>query len=56
MPEEHGELKTSLNPLETSVSKAEITWRSDASEKHVDHRCSLEEKIVSSFKTANNDS
>lgn len=56
MPEELGELKTSPNPSETSISKAETTWRSDASEKHVDHRCSLEEKIISSFKTANNDS
>lgn len=24
--------------------------------KHVDHRCSLEKKIISSFKMANNDS
>lgn len=32
MPEELlGQLKTSLNPPETSVSKAEITWRSHAS-------------------------
>ena len=54
--QELGELKTSPNPLETSVRKAEITWRSDASEKHVDHRCSWEEKIISSFKPANNDS
>lgn len=51
-------LKTLMasHPSETSVRKAEITWHLDVSEKHVDHRCSLEKKIISSFKPANNDS